>query len=139
MLSYDDVQTYVQGSLTALNYYDPLPMFDPGPGTDINVQDESPDSMVIITLTPGAGLDSEEVFDRAGIQIRTIGPQNDYAGAEKLAQDVDKAMVALDTSQSVNGKWTLSVVRAGGAPSLLLTDDGSRYHFTCNYIWEVEY
>ena len=137
MLQYADVQTYLESQLTPL--YNPLPVFDPGPGSDPKVQDLNPDMMVIISLTGGAGMDSEEVFDRASVQIRTVGPQQDYTGAEKLAQDVDRAMVKIDSSQSLNGKWTLSVVRSGGAPALLLIDDGDRYHFTCNYIWEVVY
>jgi hypothetical protein len=138
MLSYNDVKGYLTTALDALDY-DPLPVFDPGPGSDPTVQDLSPNMMVIITLTPGAGLDMEEVFDRPGFQIRSIGPQQDYGAAEKLAQDIDRALVALDQSQSINGKWTLSVVRSGGSPALLLSDDGDRYHFTCNYIWEVQY
>jgi hypothetical protein len=138
MLKYSDVKTYLEAYLSNLEY-DPMPYFDPGPGTDLNVQDLSPDSMVIITLNPGPGLDMEEVFDRPGLQIRAIGPQQDYDAAEQLAQDIDKALVAVDSSQSINGKWTLSVVRTGGAPALLLVDDGDRYHFTCNYIWEVVY
>jgi len=138
MLQYADVSGYLTTALEALQY-DPLPYFDPGPASDAVIQDLSPNMMVIVTVGGGSGLDSEELFDRPGIQIRAIGPQTDYAGAEQLAQDIDRALVALDSSQSINGKWTLSVVRSGGSPSLLLKDDGERYHFTCNYIWEVEY
>jgi hypothetical protein len=138
MLNYVDVKDVVEAFLTAANWK-PMPFFDPGPGTDVVVQDKSPDTMVIITLTPGAGLDSEELFDRAGIQIRTIGPQEDYDTAEKLAQIVDRALIAIDHSQNLNGKRVLSVVRAGGAPALMPIDNGDRYHFTCNYIWEVQY
>ena len=138
MLNYADVKGVVSAALTAQNWK-PMPLFDPGPGSDLVVQDLTPDTMIIITLTPGAGLDSEELFDRAGIQVRTIGPQEDYDTAEKLAQAVDKALIAIDHSQQINGKRTLSVTRAGGAPALMPIDNGDRYHFTCNYIWEVQY
>jgi Bacteriophage minor capsid protein len=138
MLGYKDVQGYLEIALTNLDY-DPLPLFDPGPGSDLVTQDQTPNTMVIISLTGGPGMDSEEVFDQASIQVRTIGPQQDYDGAEKLAQDIDRALVALDHSQSINGKWVLSVIRTGGAPALLLQDDGDRFHFTCNYVWEVQY
>jgi hypothetical protein len=138
MLQYKDVKQVVVDALTAANWT-PMPYFDPGPGTDLDVQDLSPDTMVIITLTPGAGLDSEQVFDRAGIQIRTVGPQEDYDTAESLAQVVDRALIAIDHSQNLNNKRVLSVTRAGGAPALMPIDNGDRYHFTCNYIWEVQY
>ena len=139
MLQYADVQGYVASKLTALGTYDPLPVFEPGPGSDQVVQDASPNMMVIITMGGGPGLEIEELFDRAGFQIRAIGAQSDYSSGEQLAQDVDRALVALDSSQNINGKRTLSVVRSGGSPSLLVKDDGDRYHFTCNYIWEVQY
>jgi hypothetical protein len=142
VLSYRDVEGYLKNALQGVGYGTdllPMPFFDPGPGADPDVQDQVPDMMVVVTVGGGSGLDMEEVFDRPAIQIRSIGPQADYDGAEKLAYDLDRAMVAIDQSQSINGKWTLIVVRAGGAPSLLLSDDGDRYHFTCNYIWEVEY
>lgn len=137
MLTYTDVEGYLSSALAPS--YNPLPFFDPGPGSSLRVQDLDPDTMVIITVGNGPGLDMEEVFDRVSVQIRTIGPQQDYTGAEQLAQAVDKAMVALDHSQNLNGKRLLSVVRSGGSPSLLPQDDGDRYHFTCNYIWEVQY
>lgn len=134
MLSYADVVELLEDQLEP-----PLPYFDPGPGADTGVQDLTPDTMCIITLSGGPGLDSEELFDQVGVQIRAIGPQQDYASAEALAQAIDKALVSIDTSQAINGKHTLSIIRSGGAPSLLLIDDGDRYHFTCNYIWEVAY
>lgn len=134
MLQYTDVVALLEAKLSP-----PLPYFDPGPGSDQVVIDQNPDEMCIISLTGGPGLDSEQVFDRAGLQIRTVGPQADYEGAETLAFNIDKALVSIDTSQAINGKHTLSIMRAGSGPSLLLIDDGGRYHFTCNYIWEVVY
>jgi len=116
-----------------------MPTFTPGPSADIDATDIAPEALVIITLWPGGGLDSEEVFDRAGVQLRTVGPQMDYTGSEQLAQDCDRAMLSIDQSQHINGKWTLSIVRSGGAPALVQKDDGDRYHFYCNYIWEVVY
>lgn len=138
MLTYSDVKTYLTDGLTGLAFK-PMPFFDPGPGTDPVVQDLVPGSMVILTVGGGPGLASEEVFDRTIVQVRTIGPQQDYEAAETLAQTIDGLMVALDHSQFVNNKWTLSVVRSGGSPALLTIDDGDRYHFTCNYVWEVKY
>lgn len=138
MLKYSDVKGFLEAGLTSLDY-DALPYFSPGPGTDPNIQAEAPDTMVVLTVGSGPGLDSEQIFDQAGIQVRAIGPQQDYDGGEQLAQDIDRLLVAIDHSQNVNNKWTLSVLRTGGPPSMLLKDDGDRYHFTCNYVWEVVY
>jgi hypothetical protein len=95
--------------------------------------------LIVVTPWPGGGLDMEAIFDRAAIQLRTVGPQMDYAKAEQLAMDCDNVFVSFMLSQTVNGKWWLSATRAGGSPALLQKDDGDRYHFYCNYIVEVEY
>jgi len=96
--------------------------------------------IVMITIGGGAGLDSEDVFDQPSIQIRSCGNQMDYNTAEQLAQDLDRAMYALGPSTTLpNGKRSLTVSRTGGGPALLLRDDAGRYHFTCSYIWEVQY
>jgi Bacteriophage minor capsid protein len=139
MLTFSDVETYLQGYLLALDRYNPLPYFDPGPGATLDSQDMNPDRMVICWIAAGAGFDSEMVFDRPMVQIRTIGLQMNYSDAEQLAYDCDRGMTAIDHSQYINGKWVLAITRSGGGPTLLMKDDGDRYHFTCSYIWEVTY
>jgi hypothetical protein len=107
---------------------------------NLDALDVSPGQLVIIALGSGPGLSVEELFDRQIAQIRSVGLQgSNYQSAEQLAQDVDKGMIAIDHSQSINNKWVLSVVRSGGGPALLLKDDADRYHFTCNYVVEVQY
>lgn len=138
MLSYVDVASYLQGWLTGLGY-DPLPYFDPGPGTDLDASDASPGRLVLLTIGSGIGFSTEQVFDRPMVQVRTAGLQMDYTDGEKLAQDCDRGMTAIASSQFLNGKWCLSINRVGGPPLLLLKDDGDRYHFTCSYIVEIEY
>ena len=121
-------------------YVDQFPVFYPGPAADVDAQDITGDNrLVIVTLWPGGGLDMEEYFDRAGVQLRTAGKPLLYSDGEQLAQDCDRAMLSVDHSQRINGKWTLAITRAGGAPTLIQKDDGDRYQFYCNYIWEVEY
>ena len=131
------LKDYQTAWLTNLGY-DPLPIIDPGPGPDRDALDLSPASLLLLTIGPGAGLSTEGAFDRPSVQVRAIGEQSDYASAEKLAFDVDTGFVLLDHSQSVGGRWFLSMVRSGGGPALLLKDDADRYHFTCNYIYETE-
>jgi hypothetical protein len=138
MLLFSDIEAYLTGYLTSVGY-DSLPVFDPGPGIDLDAQDVNPDRLVLLSLSSGAGFDVEMIFDRPVVAIRTIGLQMDYADAEKLAYDCDKGMTAIDHSQFVNGKWVLAITRVGGGPALLLKDNADRYHFTCNYIVEVEY
>jgi hypothetical protein len=138
MLTYTDMQVYLSSWLTGLQY-NPLPVFNPGPGLNTDAIDVSPARLVVLSLSSGAGLSTEEVFDRPGVQVRTVGLQMNYSDAEKLAQDIDRGMIAVDSSRYINGKWVLSIVRSGGGPSLLMKDDGDRYHFTCNYIVEVQY
>jgi hypothetical protein len=138
-LDYLDVVAYLTPKLQARGY-NPLPIFDPGPAVNIDAQDVSPNMLVIIGPGPGGGFDSEMLFDKAPMLIRTVGPQMDYGTAERLAGDIDLALCYdFQVSQHVNGKWWLTVYRSGGAPALILKDEGDRYHFTCNYIFEVEY
>lgn len=137
MISYTDVEEYLSAWLTAADY-NPLPVF--APGTDADALDIAPNQLVLVSVGSGPGLDTEGIFDRPNIQIRAAGNQQDYEDAEKLAYTLDQAMFALGGSTKLaSGKWSLTVSRAGGGPALLLKDDGGRYHFTCNYIWEVQY
>jgi hypothetical protein len=138
MLAYDDVVVYLTKYLETLGTYSPLPVFSVG--VDADAQDISPYQLVLLTVGAGAGFDVEGIFDQPAVQVRTVGAQQDYNSGERLARDLDKAMFALGPSSTLtNGKRVLTVSRTGGGPSLLLKDDGGRYHFTCNYIWEVEY
>jgi hypothetical protein len=138
MLQFVDIETFLQAQLTVLGY-NPLPVFDPGPGYNLDAQDASPDQMVLVSIGAGAGFSTEQVFDQPMVQLRAIGKQSDYTDAEKLAQDCDKIMSGVAQSQFINGKWVTAINRVGGGPSLLIKDDGDRYHFTCNYIVEIEY
>jgi len=138
MLTYDDVRTLISDGLTVKNY-NPLPVFQPGPGPDLDAQDSSPYQMVVVQLLAGLGQATEGLFDKASFQIRAIGPQGDYTSAETLARDIDQVLMATVASRSASGKWGLPLYRTGGAPALLMQDNGDRYHFICSYIWEVEY
>jgi Bacteriophage minor capsid protein len=133
-----DIENYLSSWLRTVGY-NPLPVFDPGPGINLDATDVSPDRLVLVTIGAGAGFSTEEVFDRPMVSLRTVGPQMNYTDAESLAYDCDKGLTAIDHAQVFSGKWVTSINRVGGGPALLLKDDGDRYHFTCNYIVEVVY
>lgn len=142
ILTYSDVKTFLTASLEPA-YADAMPVINPGPTADQDMQDISPDRLVLVAMQAGLGMDGEELFMRPVVSIRSIGAQGlidpAYTDAETLAFAIDKALIAVDSSQFINGKWTLSIMHATGTPSLLMHDDAGRFHFLCNYIWEVVY
>lgn len=138
MITYTNVKNYLSGYLTSLGGYPDLPTFDPGPGTDDNAVDVSPDRLILLTFGPGAGLSVEYAFDQPAMQVRTAGIQMDYEDSEKLAFDVDRGLLKFDHSQMMDGVWVASITRAGGQPYLLGRDKGDRYHWTCNYIIQAK-
>lgn len=144
VLTFHDVEVFLTEQLQVS--YDEMPVFSPGPTADTDMQDIAPDRLVLIAIQGGLPLDSEKVFQRPSVSIRSIGVQGTiggdnqaYTDAETLAQLIDKAMTSVDHSQLINGKWTLSIQHSGGTPTLLQHDDASRFHFLCSYIWEVVY
>jgi hypothetical protein len=138
-LTYENVRGLVQQRLTAAGYSDDaMPAFSPGPASDPGELKTSPDAIVFLTVGGGAGLTKEQTFDRPFISAHVVGPQRDYAAGERLALDVDRALLWLDSSDDVGGSWTLGITRTGGRPALLLKDPAERYHFTASYIAEAE-
>jgi len=118
--------------------WDPMPTFVPGPGTDANALDVTPDRLVMLTFGSGAGLSVEQVFDRPIVQVRAAGNQSDYDDGERLAYDLDRGMLSVDSSRDIGGVWVTGITRVGGNPQLLLIDDADRANFTCTYAMESE-
>lgn len=134
-MKFSDVQTLLTTGLTALNY-NPVPPIDPGPWSIAILQKKYPQSFIFCTVGGGAGLTTEELFDRVFISIHAYGNQFDYAGAEKLAQDIDKILLGVDRVQTVGTTRTLYIVRTGAGPDLTDYDDANRYRFSCTYLAE---
>src|SRR6516225_8429916 len=109
MLMMRDVTFLLNNYLTSTGRYPVLPVMVPGPATNVDAEDFAPEALVIISLWPGTGLVTEQLFDRAGVQLRTVGKQIDYPSAEMLSMDCDKAMMSIDISQDINGKWTTDI------------------------------
>lgn len=138
MLTYSDVQSFVTAGLTALSYgvlgQPPMPLIDPGPLTLPALQGLTPGTMVFLTVGNGAGLALESTYDQVFVTVRVLGPQRDYAAAEKLAQDVDRLFLAVGGSALLGTTRVLYVTRSGGGPQLIDYDSADRYHFQTTYV-----
>lgn len=142
-LSYADVKSFIQTGLTAKGYVSgtpagpvvsTMPLIDPGPFSIASLQSLSPGPMVFATVGNGAGLVLEQTYDLVFVTIRSIGPQNDYSAAERLASDLDGLFLAINSNGLVGATRVLWVNRSGGAPQLIDYDAANRYHFQTTYI-----
>lgn len=98
-----------------------------------------PGRAVVLTPTGGPGLTGEGFTDTFAFQARVIGEQNSYDSAERLAAQVDSALLKLVTSSQMRfGVWVVMVSRVGSPPSVLVRDDAERHHFVANYLVEVD-
>lgn len=114
-----------------------------GLGTDVAVYagpqiPDDPGPMLVITFRPGPGFTVTGLFDQLTFQVRTIGPQGDYAAAELLAWQVDRALTARrDGPTHIGDAYATEITRNGG-PGADREDDAWRTHFVCTYAAEVE-
>ena len=144
MLSYEDVRSFLSDGLAALGYANAnpagtggprsMPRIDVGPFAIERLTKLTPGSLVFATVGNGAGLTLEQTYDQVFITIRAIGPQNDYDAAERLAYDIDRLFLAVNSNGMVGGTRVLFVNRTGGAPQLVDLDTSDRYHFQTTYI-----
>lgn len=139
MLRYSDIADFVTKGLTSKGYSGVnFPLLDPGPPTIKRLQSKTPGSMVFLTVGNGAGLAMEALFDLPFIVVRVVGAQNDYAGAETLALDLDALLLDVEGNTQIGTSTALYVNRTGGGPQLIDFDSAERYHFQTTYISEVE-
>jgi hypothetical protein len=136
-MRYSSLRDYLQSDLTTRRGYAEAPFFAPGPADDDAV-DQVPGAMVVLTLGGGGPLEVSNLYDTPFAQIEAIGAQFDYDGAAKLATDLDRGMLRVDSAVTMGGVRVLAINRQGGAPSPLRRDDGERYHFVCGYVLTVE-
>jgi hypothetical protein len=98
---------------------------------------KSPDRLVIVTPTPGAGYVWDGAADASAFQTRVRGGQNDQDDAEELALALDRLI--LNASFPVllpSGQVISHIHRAAGAPAPLASDpdDAERYEYICSYL-----
>lgn len=144
MLTYGDVRDFLTESLTALGYTDAnpdtnepvrtLPVVNPGPATIESLQKITPQALVFANVGNGAGLMLEQTYDQVFITIDLLGPQNDFEAAERLALDIDGALLALNGNGYIGSTRVLYVARTGGRPQLIDFDSSNRYRFQTTYI-----
>jgi hypothetical protein len=107
---------------------------------------DSPDSVVVLTPTPGAGFMREGATDMCGFQARVRGPQGGdgspgaQSAAEALAFRLDRLIFAAPCPVTLpSGQVIVAVHRLSGAPAPLAgePDDADRFSFVAQYLIEV--
>lgn len=105
-----------------------------------------PDRLVILTPVGGPGYLNEGATDSGGFQARVRGPQSGdaspfgQAAAEKDAYRLDQLIFAAQFPVVLpSGQVLVKVYRFAGVPSPLTgtPDDGDRWEYTCEYLYEV--
>lgn len=114
---------------------DPNVLVAPGPDDP-----DIPWAYVLITRTGGAGFAVDGRTDQVSYQFKSVGEQNNYDQAERMALSLDKIVLGDGSSfyMPITNLYLISVNRVGGGPSALMVDDGDRTHFVCDYQFEVE-
>jgi hypothetical protein len=136
-MRYSDIKSFTSDGLTALGY-NPLPVFNPGPPSAETLQKRSPNAMVFLTVGSGAGLESEQLFDRPFIIVRALSKQGDYDYGEKLADDIDKMFLKINSNAIIGTAKVLWISRTGAGPTVVERDSADRYHWQCVYITSTQ-
>lgn len=106
------------------------------PGPDLPTEDAG--SCLVLTRSGGPGFALEQIVDGQGWQIRYIGDQNDYNGAEVQALGIDWALNdAAPFFTWPDGTRLVSFYRAGSPPTPDRVDDAQRHHFVASYVATV--
>lgn len=108
--------------------------FEVHPGPD---DPRIPGSYILLTGYPGPGLNTDDLFDGEGWQVKVVGEQHAYESGEDVAITIDRYLRSL-YSGYYGGQWVTNFQRSGGSPSPLLVDDADRTHFVCSYIADVD-
>jgi hypothetical protein len=131
MRTYAKVKAFTRGILDDAGY----PQVNVYRGPEL--QDDDPNTYVLLTRYGGAGFDADGVLDVIGWQVRIVGGQYDYDIAEGVADAIDIAFIS-HASGEIEGLHVVEIARVGGAPSVLMVDDANRHHFVCSYLASVE-
>lgn len=98
---------------------------------------ESPDRLLFVTPSGGAGETMERMFELNSVQIRTRGVRNNPADAFALADRVDRALMDVEYPLRIGGRHVTKVQWAGGPPALVERDAALRSVLSASYVFEV--
>lgn len=96
---------------------------------------DSPDELVIVTVSPGMGMTNERAFERIRFQIRCRAKQNNEQVAEANSLGIDTMLntLLLPTTISTTLVNDFGWVGGGPAPMTVPDDTANRYSWICNY------
>lgn len=103
----------------------------------------TPNRIISVTIVSGAGLTMDGLFDAVGFSVTCRGGENNFPDAEAIAQEVDDILTGKyadvkSISFYMGDVYVDAFGRTGGGPiQLPITDDQSRFIFTCNYYAQV--
>jgi hypothetical protein len=106
---------------------------------------DTPDQVVVLTPTPGAGFMLEGATDMCGFQARVRGPQggDGSPGAQEAAEALAYRLDALIFTAAYpfvlgSGQVIVTAHRLSGVPAPMpAADDGDRFTYTASYLIEV--
>jgi hypothetical protein len=139
VLTYTSVRDWTLGLLTAaLPAGTTLPTFLPGPFSDPNMQDVSPNELVFLHRSGAGPMTNEKLFDAPIFVVYVIGAQGDFDSAETLALLLDQQYAAHDSGVEIGGVYVKTINRAGGGPAVVGWDPAERWHFSCSYVFQPQ-
>lgn len=133
MKTFADMEGFIREILNAGEFPEAKWPIQPGPKLPA-----IPGSFVLVSPYGGPGEDLEGLLDQRSWQIRVVGEQNDYTGAESAANAIDLAYLSHLSHEKIAGQKVTSITRVGGPPAVLQVDDADRVHFVCSYTFSVE-
>jgi hypothetical protein len=134
MLKSSDVSTWLQG-LSAITTY--METNQVGWGVDGFIDPQFTQSLVVVTVTGGAGTLFERTYDVSTLQCYVIGNQDDPVSAETLTETLDDAVMGLVPPIDINGTHCIDLDYSGGPPHWLQRDLSHRDHFVTNFVLTI--
>jgi hypothetical protein len=95
----------------------------------------SPDQLVLVALSGGQGLMTEEAaIDRGSVNVRCRSLQRQPDTGSTLANQVDSALLAASFGVNLVGTTeVIAITRLGGPPTFAGTDEAYRSTYSASY------
>lgn len=131
-MKFEVLSTLIQDRIDSY-WADKNVFYHPGPDDP----DQPVDYVVVLSIDGGLGLQLEGAMDNISWQVRVIGGQNLYDPTERLAWDIDTALLSTPPGHYSDLRL-LTPYRVGGPPQHLSYDSAERTTFVCSYFFDVE-